>query len=520
MENQINIGNQKNIGLNQADQTTNNIELEPKAAKNEVVNNVPKQTNFKRHYIWTAVILTVLLLGGSFGFYFYKTYVLTKLSTSQITETEPTIPQEAVPTTIEEPTQQVNIKPNVSLGTGFSFHLPTDWSAKISNQSKHHFYGKFFIPNVSAENSFVEIESISSSRLIKNPFLTAEKTEEKKINNLSVVITEGKENFQKSNRLFKQATFTHKGYSLVITLYRKSTDQITSQFEALIQSVSSSDQKLSQGFAILNYVYAAESIAGIDKNQYVKIEVMGDPLPERIPKNDIPYKDGFGKFYTFEAFKGQRLTIVAMEDRTTNHGSFIMSELYDEQGQMLDQKDTRIEFTAPYTGVYYYIVRSFNNQEGGYLLKIFDRNQTENLVYVKYDDGSERFVDPNMGPPVYGERDVAIIIQFVNPIEVIDNQTVRYFAKPIEFEPGLGLITTPIKTYVKKETYSEFLNTPEKELPENNESYLIKTVITKLSPSKVIIQQEGYMPLPKGHHISITEQRKGITRFFLENLVQ
>ncbi|PIU03504.1 hypothetical protein COT44_03625 [Candidatus Shapirobacteria bacterium CG08_land_8_20_14_0_20_39_18] len=520
MKNQINIGDQNNIGLNQANQTANNIELEPKAAENEVVSNTPKQTNFKRHYIWAVAILAVLLVSGSFGFYFYKTSVSTKLGTSQTTETEPTIPLEAVPTTIKEPAQQVTSKPNVSLETGFSFHLPTDWSAKISNQSKQHFYGKFFIPNVSAENSFVEIESISSSRLIKNPFVTAEKTEQKKINNLSVVITEGKENFQKSNRLVKQATFTNKGNSLVVTLYRKSTEQITNQFESLIQSVSSSDQKLSRGFTIIDYVYAAESIAGIDKNQYTKIEVMGDPLPERITKNDTPYKDGYGKFYTFEAFKGQRLTTVAMEDRTTNPGGFIRSELYDEQGQMLDQKDTRIEFTAPYTGVYYYIVRSFNNQEGGYLLKVFDRNQTENLVYVKYDDGSERLVDPNMSPPVYGERDVAIIIQFVNPIEVIDNQTVRYFAKPLEFESGLGLINTPVKTYVKKETYSEFLNTPGNELPENNGSYLIKTVITKLSPSKIILQQEGGTLLPKGNHISMTEQKKGITRFFLENPAQ
>lgn len=516
------MSDQNSIGLNQADQTTtvaNNIGFEPKTVENEIASNVPKQKSFRRYYIWVAIILAVLLVGGSTGLYFYKASSSTKSNTGQTTGTELTIPPKAVPTTIEEPTQQVNSKPNVVLGTGFQFHLPADWNAKISNQSKQHFYGRFFMPNVNTENSFVEIESISTSRLIKNPFLTVEKTEQKKINNLSVTIVEGKENFQKSNRLIKQATFSEKGNSLIIALYGKPSDQITNQFEILMQSVSSSSQPTSSSFKLIQIARATESIAGIDKNQCTKIEVMSDPLPERITKNDTPYKDGYAKFYVFEAFKGQRLTAVAMEDKTTNSESFIMSELYDERGRLLDEKNTRIEFTAPYTGIYYYVVRSFNNQEGGYLLKVFDRNQTENLVYLKYEDGSEKLVDPDMFPPVYGERDVAIIIQFVNPIEVVNNQTVRYFAKPLEFEPGLGLITTLIRVYVKKETYSEFL-TPGKELPENNNQYLVKTLITKLSPSKIILQQEGENLFPKGNHISMTEQRKGITRFFLENPTQ
>jgi hypothetical protein len=511
MDKQTNTGEQNNTNLEQINQD-NNVKTDPEFTENQPISNVPKQKISQKFYLWTIAILATLLVSGGLGFYLYKIFVQNKPKINQTKETESTIPKETAP----DASQQMTNESNVSLETGFSFYLPKDWDAKISDQSKKHFYGRFFIPNVSAESSFIEIESISSSNLVENPFVTIEKIEKKKINNLPVVITEGKENFQKSDRLIKQASFTNKGNSLIITMYRKPNDQISNQFESLIQSVSDSDQKLGKSFTITNYVYAAENIAGIDKDKYTKIEVMGDPLPERITKNDTPYKDGYGKFYKFEAFKGQRLTTVAIEDKTTNYESFIRSELYDEKGQVLDEKDTRIEFTAPYTGTYYYIVRSFNNQEGGYLLKVFDRNQTENLVYLKYDDGSEKLVDPNIGPPVYGERDVAVIIQFASPIEVVNNQTVRYFAKPLEFEPGLGLITTPIKVYVKKETYKEFLRTG-KELPENNESYLIKTVITKLSPSKIIIQQEEGALLPKGNHISIIEQRMGIRRFFLEN---
>lgn len=503
----------------EVNQVINNVSFEQNLPE-ETISDGQKQTSFQRSYGLTAVVAALLLLVGGLGLYLYKTSTLSEPDPGQVAETTPADPsQKSVTTTIDisNSAQPVASKPNVSLETGFSFHLPANWSAKISSQSKQYFYGKFFIPNTSEESSFVEIESISSSRLIQNPFITIEKTDQKKINDLTVVIAEGKENFQKSNRLVKQATFTNKGNSLVVRLYRESSHDITDQFENLIQSVLSSDQSSSQGFKITNYVYAAEAIAEVDKNQYEKIGVMDSPLPKRITKNNTPYKDGYGKFYAFEAFKGQRLTAVAMEDKTTNSGSFIKSELYDEQGKVLDQRDTRIEFTAPYTGTYYYIVRSFNNQEGGYLLKVFDRNQTENLVYVKYEDGSEKLVDPSVSPPVYGSKDVAIIMQFVNPIEVVDNQTVRYFAKPLEFESGLGLITTPIKTYIKKETYNEFLTTPGSELPETNERYLTETIITKLSPSKIVIQKESGALLPRDNHISIIEQKKGITRFFLEN---
>lgn len=204
-----------------------------------------------------------------------------------------------------------------------------------------------------------------------------------------------------------------------------------------------------------------------------------------------------------------------MEDKTTNPGSFILTELYNEDGSLLREANTRIEYEAPYTGTYYWIVRTFNGQSGGYLLKVFDRNQTENLVYLKYADGSERQVDPSKSPPLYGQKEAAIIFQFISPIEVIDHRTVRYFAKPIEFEPGLGLITTPVEIYIAQLTYQDLLKQGSI-LPENDPQYKVATKLTKLSPSKVLIEPEAGSLFPSNRHIVVVEQNIGRYRIFTE----
>ena len=96
-------------------------------------------------------------------------------------------------------------------------------------------------------------------------------------------------------------------------------------------------------------------VRGVNSPRFVT--VMGEPLNEKLTEADREYKDGYAKFYQFDAIKGQRLTTVAMEDFESNPHSFIRSEIFDENGVQLGRTmDTRIEFNAPYTGTYYYIV--------------------------------------------------------------------------------------------------------------------------------------------------------------------
>jgi len=577
----------------------------------------------------------------------------------------------------------VAIKPNVVLETGFSFYLPSSWTAKISDQSKTHFFGRFFLPNINKDTTYVEIESLASNKQVKNPLVVFEKTEDRKINGLQAALSEGKEKFGTSQRLIKQASFINKGNILTISLYYTALYKDSTDYDSLIRSVSGSMQSAGQGFRWMRPVYAAEAakcqkdqdcsdiercnlqtaqcdlpvcasvpvqacqtsrsrlhacpqivnqtdgtsclvglnvdqkgvcekgecvpcldnsedkcptveclsndgckpeeqcnlsnkkcevplcptippsteyscetvisaphtcpqpinkpdgmvcksegktgacqdgacvvsaekIAGIPVNNFTKIKVMSDSLSAKISQSDTKYKDGYAKFYSFEAFKGQRLTTAVKEDSNTNPGSFIKTELYNDKDQLLLGQDTRIEYTAPYTGSYYYVVRSFNNQEGGFLLRIFDRNQTDNLVYLKYGDGTEKLVDPTKTPPPYGEQEVAIEVQFTAPVDVVDDGHVSYFAKAKELEPGLGQITTPLEVYGKKLTYQDLLKNGS-ELPEEYAQNLLKTKITKLTPSKVLIEPAVGGFFPKNYHLVVVEQFSGRQRFFTEN---
>lgn len=388
---------------------------------------------------------------------------------------------------------------NVLLATGFSFHLPEIWSAKVANQSKSHFAARFFLPGLDRSTTYVDAESLADARFIPNPFLVKHKTESRKVNGVTVELTQGKESFRDSIRQYIQAEFTHDGSTLVMTAYAKSREQIEAPFNSLIYSVSKTGQPVSH-HSFIRDAHAAEAIAGIDKNDFRKIEVMVEPLKERITAQDRVYKDGYAKFYRFDALKGQRLTTVALEDRSTNPGSFIRSELYDEAGQLIGkQADTRIEFNAPYTGTYYLVVASFGRQVGGFLLKVFDYDQTARQVYVKYTDGSERSVDFRMGDIVMGEREVALIFQFNSPAELAGSQ-VTYTDKPEEFEQSLGEVTSTLKVFQKPESYYGPWYTIESEI-----GYEVGARFSKISPSRVFIQPENADFFPTKHQIAVSE---------------
>lgn len=404
----------------------------------------------------------------------------------------------------------------VSIPTGFSFSIPNDWTSKISSQSNQNFTARFFLLGKNPETTYIEVESASRSRTFSNPLIKITKTGSLQVNGLTVSVVEGQELFANSTRLVKQVIIpNNNNYSLSMTLYYLSGDNVTALFDDLVGSVKVGESVKRSGFNLVSKVLAAEAIAGVSRERFQKIEVMGDPFPERITTGDSSYKDGYAKFYSFDAFKGQRLTTVAMEDRTTNPNSFIRTELYAENGKKIDEKDTRIEFEAPYTGTYFYIVYSFGKQQGGYLLKVFDRNQTENLVYVKYVDGTEKFVDPSK-LPIYGKREVVMLIQFMNPIEVTDNAHVRYFVKPHEFTSGIGLITSLVELFGNQQSYSDFLS-PHSRLPEENPQNKTPLKITRISLSKVLIEPASGGMFPKDYHLALLEQAEGTTRIFTQD---
>lgn len=504
------------------DQTTKDHRTHLKSLQNNILSALDENRVEKKKAIrWVpiaarfAFIIFVVAVINAVYFKKNTSPIITKL-----TPTDKPL-QKISNTPSTSPTSVPHTPTNITLATGFGFNLPDSWSAKISDQTKDHFAGRFFIPGADNSTSYVEIESIQISQQTLNPFIQSQNKRDEYINGNLATIIEGKENFRNSNRLIKQVSFASQDKILTLTLYKNPGDTFDSQFEQLVKSIQTNQKTAWWKSFSIQIVHAAEAIAGFDKEKYQRIEVMTDPIEVPIISKDAEYKDGYAKLYVFDAFKGQRLTTVAQEKESR---SYIRSELYDQTGQQLYSQDTRIEFEAPYTGKYYLIVRTFNSQEGAVLFKVFDRNQTENLTYLKYADGSEVLIDYNKRPPQYGDKEAALIMQFISPVDVIDDQSVRFIAKPREFEPNPGLVTVPIRLYAKPGTYQEdIINGTH--LPEDSAENLQKIKITKLTPSKIIIEPQLGGLFPKNYHFNLTLYvpvdnglaSYGGGRFFLEN---
>lgn len=512
------------------DQNTRDHRTHLKSLQNNILFTLnKKQAGKKKTAQWipitASLAFAVFLLVTINAFYFKK-----PTSPSLTKRTPTTVPSTAISQIPNvSPTSTPRSPTNVTLASGFGFNLPSSWSAKISDQSKTHFAGRFFIPGVNNDTSYVEIESIPSPQQVVNPFIQSKQKRETRINGQVATIIEGKEDYKNSNRMIKQVSFTAQGKTLTMTLYKKAGDTVDPQFDRLVESVQT-NQKTSwwKPFSI-QLVHAAEAIAGFDKEKYQRIEVMADPIETQITTSDSAYKDGTAKLYVFDAFKGQRLTTVAQEIESR---SYVRSELYDQSGQRLYSQDTRIEFEASYTGTYYLIVHTFNSQEGTIRLKIFDRNQTENLTYLKYADGREVLIDYNKRPPQYGDQEAALIIQFISPIEIIDGQSVQFIAKPREFEANPGEVNLPVYLYGRVGSYNSDIKDQQFwKLPEDDPSNILKIKITKLSPSKILIEPELGGLFPKNYHYNLVLSRPfvdssgqttgtisyGGGRFFLEN---
>lgn len=408
------------------------------------------------------------------------------------------------------------VEPNITLETGYALRVPDSWTAKISSFGPHYFSGRFFLDGQDPKTTYIEIESIVSTVPITKTSLMADGLQEqRKTRALDYAFFEGKEMFGNSSRLVSEAVFFKGGKSLSVTLFRQPDDsQSSAQFNNLLESISAGNIIGVRRFGIRGAL-AQETIAGFPKEKFIRIAVMADPREAKIGGKDTAYKDGFARFYSFEAFKGQRLTTVAREDIGSVE-SYVRTELYDEMGNPVDDDaDTRITFNAPYTGTYYYIVRTFGGREGACLIKIFDHDQTDNLVYVKYPDGSEKLADPEEGV-LFGESEVAILVQFTNPVEVLDNGHVRYEAKAREFETPLGVVETPIEVFGRKEAYADMLINGSV-LPESDKRNLLKIKLTRVSPSKILIEPEDGGFFPKNYHLVVVEQLMGIRRVFTEN---
>lgn len=80
------------------------------------------------------------------------------------------------------------------------------------------------------------------------------------------------------------------------------------------------------------------------------------PLYAQLDENDYHYEDSVIDGYTFVAKEGEDFEFVAYEDRDSNPGSFVETELYG-WGPTVIRMGTVIGWGVPVTGRYFYVVK-------------------------------------------------------------------------------------------------------------------------------------------------------------------
>lgn len=390
--------------------------------------------------------------------------------------------------------------------TKFNLAIPNSWKVQISNQSTSEFSGRLIIPDVNSEMTFISVQAGPAGDFGINTLVKFDSEETIKLTHGSYIFRIGKEVFLSSQRRVVQAEVDEAGVKMLVTLYTDSSE--ITKYISIIKSIMKATLEFVEPSSVgmlVRPVIASETnteeslspmIAGFSKSDFKPISVMEGPYPERIIDSDKPYGQGFARLYTFSVIKGQRLEILAEEDPEV--GSFLESELYDAAGNLITKAQTRNkppkDYTDNYSGAYYLIVSSFGNKTGKFLLKVFDLDQVQDKYYAKYADGSEILLNES-GAKVSKNQQAVLLINFVSPIEIIDNNHIRYFRKPDNSCLNCQLIRNPV--------HFGDITIP---LTVSVDNVVVPIKLTKLFLNQVIVQPEEADAFDIGKQVSVSIQ--------------
>lgn len=476
-----------------------------------------------------AVGVVVLVVGAYIGFTLNRTSSST-VSEDQSTEKELTggVSQKSG---VGSGSTQTQLTDSLSGGSqqvlqgrklevaGVVFTVPTDWQATISQQTKNAFSAKFHPVQSGIVSAVIDIQVGSREQVANNPLYVFSSEETLTNNALTYTLREGEDTFTKRNVV--QAEYVLQNTTVLITL-TGSSDEISSQrrvFDLLVTSVAqdaqkasyrlfptlikqaqaqSDTQEMSASSSAITSSAMITTVAGFPVAAFKQVSVMEGPYPERLTTEDYSYKDGFARLYTFEALKGQRLEVLAEEGQGS--GSFINTQLYDEQGKLMIEAQTRLSLDqqqrAPYSGRYYLVVHSMSQKTGPYLLKIFDLDQTQELMYVRYSTGEEFVLNSSGG--VGRPHQALFMISFTAPVEVLGN-SVRYYrtsdngciaCSALTDSGWFGEVTVPIKVIMSdKDNTSAPQEVPIK--------------VTKVFQNQVLVQTQTGEPFPRDKQLRL-----------------
>ena len=387
--------------------------------------------------IFIAVALIILIISGWFGY-------VTLFSPSSKPQSDISI----VPT---EPHSNNQVSDQMPMSKYFDINqirvgIPAGWTISISNKTDLLLSARVYPPNSDTTTTFAEIQIGSLEEVSDNSILEFDSTET--IDGLTVRV--GKEQLLQSKRLVLQVEKITESGKAVITFYGNSNE--IAQYRQLLISMlkPAKESQINQYVGLVAKVMAQDNatgsavstdttVAGIPQSNAKVIEIMEGPYPERITKSDHTYKDGYAKLYKFDYIKGQRIEILAEENREDLNmvGSYIDTELYYSDGKdgtqarNIMQGNTRLSTQGGEqlaSGTYYIVVRTFGSKEGRFLLKIFDLDQVQDLFYAKFADGSEHLIN-RAESRISSNQEAVLLFRFTSPIEVVDDTKIRWFRK-------------------------------------------------------------------------------------------
>lgn len=428
-----------------------------------------------------ACLIFILLLGVLIYFFKLQNTSPTEISSSK---KQDRINKESASNIHKSFYESVTVK----TGSGLSFAIPKQWTAKFNKNSiqKLSFeisdWKDWDIANrVNLPVNYVQIKIETYENKIKmnlsqaaeklsNKYLNKQKQSNTNTNHLKFLVWKGKETFSTKPRDFKQFITIYNDEILLIRAYSPDILKYEKIVDNFAASVAIAKEKpLSQRFnpqiiiskLHLPFVQAQES--SFPNLTYNELITMDEKKDDTFSQNDSKYNDLLAKGYVFEALQGQRLTTLADE---LGNGAFINSYLFNENGELLKgPRDTRIEFTAEYSGKYYLVITNRKNEALPFKVWVEDRNQTDYVIKIKdFQTGVELFLPNEKG------------LQYI-PFEK--------FAFLIDFNKLSKIEDTNPQVYSQPGTIEQFNEKPF--FPEDNASNLLKTTYYKMDDETIMI---------------------------------
>ncbi len=252
---------------------------------------------------------------------------------------------------------------------------------------------------------------------------------------------------------------------------------------------------------------------------YMEATVNGGPFYQEITEQSQQIEDGYGIGFKFDAQQGQKLEIRAIEEDSNTNGSYVLTKLYDPNGQLLSSGQTRLNLDVAESGTYKLVVYTWANKVGGVKFLAYEKNKAELMFNAKHSDQLIEIPSDNSSNPLVIPDSAAFSFVIVIPGEYtqIEDQKLKYFNTYKDVEQTIKL---EVYRFPQEIALSSYLD--------NLQDYRVSYHITNLSINTIEIVPEigvnqlfeqGYIYAIRAEYIYDIPNVKGFTApHFVSNI--